>query len=124
MFFQAPTRTPPNRLITPHCLRYQPVLTEPFAVPDIEYITCNHASLIRAIIGIININVLVIHQIDSELPEALCFNAMITVANATSPLIKAIAMATRPRLAQPRTVMGNAAFIKNSTTRIAGRITW
>lgn len=36
MFFRAPTRTPPNRLITPHCLRYQHVLTEPFAVPDIE----------------------------------------------------------------------------------------
>lgn len=36
MSFQAPTHTPPNRLITPNCLRYQPVLTEPFAVPNIE----------------------------------------------------------------------------------------
>jgi hypothetical protein len=36
MFFQTPTRTLPNRLITLHCLRYQLVLTEPFAVPDIE----------------------------------------------------------------------------------------
>jgi hypothetical protein len=36
MFFRAPTLTPPNRLITPHFLRHQPVLTGPFAVPDIE----------------------------------------------------------------------------------------
>jgi hypothetical protein len=67
--------------------------------------------------------VLIIHQIESELPETLFFNAMITVTNAANPLIKAITMATRPRLAQPRTVMGDAAFIKNITEGMAGRIT-
>lgn len=36
MLFRAPTRTPPNRLSTPRRLRHQPVLTGPFAVPDIE----------------------------------------------------------------------------------------
>lgn len=36
MFFQTPTHTPPNRLITVHCQSYQANLTELFAVPDIE----------------------------------------------------------------------------------------
>lgn len=36
MFFQAPTRTLPSRLNTPHCLGHQPVLIEHFAVHDIE----------------------------------------------------------------------------------------
>jgi hypothetical protein len=80
--------------------------------------------MIREIIGIVKIKVLIIHQIDSELPETLPFNAMITVTSAASPLINAIAMATRPRLAQPRTVFGNAAFTKNNTEREAGRIKW
>jgi hypothetical protein len=35
MFFQAPTRTPPSRMNTPHCLSRQLVLTELFAVLDI-----------------------------------------------------------------------------------------
>lgn len=42
MFFHAPTPTLRSKLITPHYLRYQPVLIEPFAVPSIN------CTLIRA----------------------------------------------------------------------------
>lgn len=73
--------------------------------------------------GMVKINVLMIHHIESVLPDTLFFKAILTVTNADSPLNKAIVKATRPRLAHPSTVTGIAAFIKNRTKRSKGKIT-
>jgi len=77
--------------------------------------------MLRAITGMLKINVLLIHQFESGLPESLLFKAMITVPNAASPLNRAIKKAIRPRLTQPSTDTGNAALIKNNAVSTVGR---
>jgi hypothetical protein len=46
---------------------------------------------------------------------------MITVISAATALMNAIVIATSPRLAHPRTVLGIATLIKNSTDIIDGK---
>lgn len=71
-----------------------------------------------------SIKVVIIHQNDWGFFDRRIFKAITTVTAAMIMLVKAMTIATIPRLVHPKVVFGKAAFIKNNTENIIGSIMW